>query len=86
MQKLGQAIGASSSSAETVTAPVEKAETEETEFDNESIIHQAASVGDIEVYMICFNYQALLSLVCLFYCEVCLVYDIALDFSMVIII
>ncbi|KMZ74770.1 Ankyrin repeat-containing protein [Zostera marina] len=48
LQKLGQAIGVGSSSAETVIAPVENAEIEEIEFDNESAIHHAASIGDVK--------------------------------------
>lgn len=67
MQKLGQAIGVGSSSAETVIAPVENAEIEEIEFDNESAIHHAASIGDVKVCRIYFHYQALLSIFCLFY-------------------
>lgn len=55
LQKLGQAMGVSASGEIGTSADVsgpEEGDEDEAEYEDESILHHAASTGDVEVFLV----------------------------------
>lgn len=71
MQKLGQAMGLSAGEPGEAATTTELSGPEETEEDageeDESIVHHTASVGDVEVFSIKFNFDMIANISSLFF-------------------